>query len=56
MIGLCGNINMTLDTLNLVGKKYNDPDYSVIWKINNMSIEDNPLGVFNITKYSKNMT
>ena len=38
-IGLCGEINITLTVLDSIGKRYNDTDYSIIWRISNMSVE-----------------
>ena len=43
IIGLCGNINITLLALNSIGRRYNDSDFSILWRINNITTNRNYL-------------
>ena len=55
-IGLCGEINITLISLDLIGKRQNDTDYSIIWRISNMSVGGKYLNVYQIKSISNKMT
>jgi hypothetical protein len=37
VIGPLDYINITLDTLEYVRKRFNDPNHNIIWEISNMS-------------------